>query len=240
MELTIATFNIQNKYRIKNYSGIDKYGDHTIELLKFLKNYKIDVLGIQELTKRYQDRLLPILEKKYELAGKYRFTRLGNKIPPFNKFNEATSVISKYKILDTETTYIPSFPSIPRIITEILIEVDSKRVKAMSTHIDVFSDKIKKKQLEYLTKKLKKEVYPFILMGDFNATIGDFYFEDFIFKMREMGYKRVEVNEPTHKCRKLPIDHIFIPKSWKVEKARVIHLKNRMSDHKPIIATISF
>ncbi len=240
MKLTIATFNIQNKYRIKKYSGIDKYGDHTIELLKFLTNYKIDVLGIQELTKRYQDRLLPILEKKYELAGKYRFTKLGNRIPPFNKFNEATSVISRYKILDTKTIHIPSFPSIPRIITEISIEVDSKRIKVMSTHIDVFSDKIKRKQLEYLVKKLKSEEYPFVLMGDFNATIGDLYFEIFIRRMREMGYKRVEVNEPTHKCRRLPIDHIFIPKSWKIEKARVIHLQNRMSDHKPIIATVSF
>lgn len=240
MELTIATFNIQNKYRIKNYSGIDKYGDHAMELLKFLKNYKIDVLGIQELTKRYQDRLLPMLEKKYELAGKYRFTKLGNKIPLLNKFNEATSVISKYKILDAKTTHIPSFPSIPRIITEILIEVDSKKIKVMSTHIDVFSDKIKKKQLEYLIEKFKTEDYPFVLMGDFNATIGDYHFEDFICKMKEMGYKRLEVNEPTHKCRRLPIDHIFIPKNWRVERARVIHLKNRLSDHRPIVATVSF
>lgn len=239
MKLVIATFNIQNKYHIKNYSGIDRYGDHTKDLLKFLRYYKIDVLGVQELTKNYQDRLVPLLENKYQLVGKYRFTRLGNTIPPFRRFNEAVSLISKYPILDEKTTFLPSFPSIPRIITEISIQLDSRIIKVMSTHIDVFSKKVKKRQLDYLIKKLKSEDKPFVLMGDFNMTIGDLVFEIFIQKMKELGYKRVEANEPTHACRKLAIDHIFIPKSWKLEKVRVISLKNKMSDHKPIVIEVS-
>lgn len=239
MELIISTFNIQNKFKLKSYSGIDQHGDHTKDLTKFLKKYQIDILGVQELTRRYEKRLLSHLNEEYSLVGNYRFTKLGNILPGIKRFNEATAIISKYKILDTETHRIPSFPSIPRVITEISVSLNSEVIKVMNTHIDVFSDRIKEKQLNWLIEFLKKQEKKFILMGDFNSTISDIYFDAFISKMRELGYKRVQANEPTHKCRKLPIDHMFIPKEWKVEDVQVISLKNKMSDHKPIVVKIS-
>lgn len=239
MELVIATFNIQNKYKIRKYSGIDKYGDHTKELLNFLQIYKVDILGVQELTKLYQERLLPLLTDQYHLVGKYRFTKLGNILPLFSKFNEATSIISKYEVIDTKTTHIPSFPSIPRIITEASIRLDSRIVKVMSTHIDVFSNKVKQKQLNYIIKKLEEEAQEFVLMGDFNSTTNNIYFNNFVKEMKKIGYKRIEANEATHKYRKLPIDHIFVPQSWKIKEIKTIDLENKMSDHKPIVIKVS-
>lgn len=239
MELIISTFNIQNKFKLKSYSGIDQHGDHTKNLTYFLKKYKIDILGVQELTKLYEKRLLSHLSEEYTLVGKYRFTKLGNILPIIKRFNESTAIISKYKILGTETHRIPSFPSIPRVITEISVSLNSQVIKVMNTHIDVFSNDIKEKQLNWLIEFLKKQEKKFILMGDFNSTVSDIFFDAFINKMNDLGYKRVQVSEPTHKCRKLPIDHIFISKEWKVEEIKVIHLKNKMSDHKPIIVKLS-
>lgn len=239
MKLTISTFNIQNKYYIKKYSGIDKYGDHTKDLKKFINENKIDILGIQEITKPYQKRFFPLIKSKYFIYGKYRFTKIGNILPILTRFNEATSIITKRKVLSTKTRHIPSFPSIPRIYTEVTLQIDLQTIKVINTHIDVVSDKIKEKQLNYIIKKIKRIKQPLILMGDFNSTTSDVFFDNFISKMKNMGYKRVGVFESTHKCRKLPIDHIFIPKTWTIEEISIITLKNKMSDHKPIIVKVS-
>ena len=55
MELVIATFNIQNKYKLKNYTGVDQFGNHVKSLVDFINRYHIDILGVQELTKTYKE-----------------------------------------------------------------------------------------------------------------------------------------------------------------------------------------
>ena len=91
--ITISSFNIQND--IKNYS-IDKEK----EIIKYLKNNKIDILNLQEVySKLDKDLVKDIDSLKYNMFGKYRFflKRI------LNRINEKTPIITKYNVVSYKT-----------------------------------------------------------------------------------------------------------------------------------------
>ena len=143
MKLTIATFNVQNKYKLKDYSGIDSYGDHVKELVEFINN-------------------------KYKIVGKYRFTWLGNLIPIIKKYNETNSIITNKKILNVKTIHLPFFPRLPRIVTMLYIKVNNKKLRVINTHLEHRKKSIRAKQLIRIINILKKDSIDTILIGDFN------------------------------------------------------------------------
>ena len=177
----------------------------------------------------------------FNLQNKLKFSKYSDKDKKHDYPSNLKKLISTYKIdiLYTETKHIPSFYSIPRVITEALISIHDREIKVFNTHLEVLFPKIKQKQLNWVLKLLETETKEFILMGDFNSTVADYYFKDFINRLDKIGYKRVEINEQTHKSLELGIDHIFIPKHWKVKSINVINLENKISDHKPVIVTVS-
>ena len=68
-------------------------------------------------------------------------------------------------------------------------------------------------------------------------TTDDSDFKYFIDRIKDK-YKRVDINKPTHNIKTKPIDHIFIPNSYRVISKNVLNIKERISDHKPIIVEI--
>ncbi len=236
MDLTIATFNIQNKYKIKKYNGIDEYGDHAIDLKKMIYEKNIDIIGVQELTRRFRNRLRLIIND-YTIVGRMRYTRFGRFIPILDKFNESTSVISKYPILKANTKYLSYSLPIPRIVTIVKYAIGNKKIDFINTHLTHNNPKRRKKELIRLVKILKKSENA-ILTGDFNITINNPDFKYFINKLNKIGYKRISINESTHKISKSAIDHIFVHKSIKVKKVNLCRIDNNISDHKAIIAQL--
>ena len=56
--IIIGTMNIQNKYKITDYDGLDEKGNDNAQLLKrFLIENSIDILGTQELVREFIDRI---------------------------------------------------------------------------------------------------------------------------------------------------------------------------------------
>lgn len=237
MKLTIATLNIQNKYYLKNYDGREKSNDHTDDLVKYLYHNDIDILGIQELTRRYQKRLLSKLSK-YHIVGKFRLRILGH-LFPLTKYDEANSIISKYEISQTKTIQL-SLLGTPRILTKAVIKTKNRQIGIFNTHLEVSKKNLKRKQLSKILTEIRKMNIETILMGDFNCTVDDPLFSSFIEQLSNMNYKRIPVDEQTHKVRNKAIDHIFIPKNWNVDQIEVVKPKNNMSDHKSIIVNLSF
>lgn len=238
MELVISTFNIQNKYKIKRYNGIEKTGDHVKELSEFIYNNHIDIIGTQELTRRFKNRLLEYIKDDYDIVGKYRFTSIGEILPIINKINESTCIISNRQIVKHKTKHFPYFFGIPRILTIADIKVGNRIIKIINTHLDHISEISRRVQLKYLYNVIRKSNIPVIVMGDFNTTVSNKYFCKFTEKLKEIDYKRVEINESTHKTNKLPIDHIFLPNKWQIKEKNVPDLISNISDHKPIIIKI--
>ena len=62
--MMIGTMNVQNKFYLKKYDGKTKKQDNILLLKEFLKKYQVDILGMQEVTIWYYQRLEETLINK--------------------------------------------------------------------------------------------------------------------------------------------------------------------------------
>ena len=259
--IIIGTMNIQNKYKITDYDGLDEIGNDNAELLnKFLFEYDVDILGTQELVREFIDRIKEKIKPIYKMYGNFRFgsSHLVKKIEIFDKFNETVSIISKYPVIKNKTVTLPWIPKKPkdfiksikvgslrpRVATLTLIDIPNfGKINFINTHLDHKLDIIQIRQMNYIKGLIEKSKYPVILTGDFNMTINISRFKKFVENLESLGYKRVPNNNITwkHQKDKLPIDHIFIPNEWNIEKVEVIKEKylDKFSDHYPLLVKVS-
>ncbi len=214
--LTIGSFNFQNKKA--NRLGIKIEGkDSAFLISEHIQRFNYDILGTQELTKRFRFRLSQYL-KGYETTGKYRYINniLSKLIPKSIDFNESTSIITKIKVLDSKTKHLPSFFKIPRIVTIAHMEKNQEIFTIMNTHLEIKDKNTQIRQLQALVKIIKNDKYRenLVLMGDFNMSVNMEHFAIFLKNLEDLGLQRVEINERTQINRKRAIDHIFIPSHW--------------------------
>ena len=259
--IIVGSMNIQNKYKIPGYDGLDDKGNDNAEILKeFLENNNVDVLGTQELVRRFIDRIKNAIKPTYKIYGNFRYgnNKIVRKLNIFDRFNETVSIITKHNVINSKTNTLPWIPKNikdivkgiklkslrPRVVTSALIEIkDFGKINFINTHLDHRLNIIQIRQLNYLQKMIEKSKYPVILTGDFNMDIDMPRFKLFIDNLSSIGYKRVPNAKKTYKYQKdkLPIDHIFIPNEWNIEEVEIStdqYLKN-FSDHYPILVRIS-
>ena len=231
--VTIASFNLHNHYWDNNWDG----GKFPEALANFIKENKIDYLGVQELVRKYSFNLEKNLGKDYKIIGKYRF----DKIPFTNRINESTAIITKEKVLNSKTKYLALFPilshgtAFPRIFTTI----QTKDIFLINTHIEYWKERPKRRQLKVLYKYIlkNKDKKP-IIIGDFNLELEDECFKDFIVALQKLDINMVPNTFKTHKNK--TIDYIFIPACYEIEDFKVISGEkiNNISDHHPILVKI--
>ena len=259
--IIIGTMNIQNKYKITDYNGLDEKGNDNAQLLnRFLVENDVDILGTQELVREFIDRIKDTIKLNYKIYGNFRFgsSSIVKKLEIFDKFNETVSIISKHPVIKNKTVTLPWIPTNPkdiiksikvgslrpRVATITLVDIpEFGKVNFINTHLDHKMAITQIKQMNYLKSLIKKSKYPVILTGDFNMTINMPRFKLFIESLDEIGYKWVENHHITwkHQKDKMPIDHIFIPKEWNIEQTEVLTDKylDKFSDHYPILVKVS-
>jgi len=259
--IIVGSMNIQNKYKITDYDGLDEHGNDNVEILnKFLKENNVDILGTQELVRGFIDRIKKIIKPEYKIYGNFRFgnSKIVQKLDIFDRFNETVSIITKHPVIKSKTVTLPWMPkkiktiikSIrlgalrPRVATMALIDVeDFCKINFINVHLDHRVSIIQKRQLDYVKKLVVKSKYPVILTGDFNVTVNACSFKTFIEELSTLGYKRVPNAKKTYKYQKdkLPIDHIFIPNEWNIEEIEITMDKylDNFSDHYPMLVRIS-
>ena len=250
--IKIGTINLQNN-KINRNGGLKENGiDNAIILANHIEEEKYDILGTQELTRNFINRITPNL-KNFKLYGNYRYgdSILARKIKFINDFNETNSIITNNIALKEETINLPFIPNnikdlvesitkgsiMPRIATILMTEIDNQRICTINTHLDYQIPSIQIKQLESLKRIINKYIsYPIVLTGDFNMEVGTSYFDEFNDYLIDAGIKRVEINEKTNSS-KFPntkaIDHIYIPVEWDVEEIGIKELPE-VTDHKEV------
>ena len=260
--IRIGSLNAQNS-RVNRTGGITPDGKDNAKILAdHIENSGYYFLGTQELTRVFSKNLLKHL-KKYKLYGNYRYgsSKLVQSIGMLDSFNENNAIITSGQTLKTTTSLLPWFPNNPKALFESLknasimprivtiAEIDDPNIGtifAVNTHLDYQLKSVQIRQLKRLYQILEiliKE-YPIVLTGDFNMELGkDTHFDDFISKLENIGLKRVPMNESTYIGKddtRKTIDHIFIPKSWVIEKTGLIEDKNldSVTDHKGIYADV--
>ncbi len=241
--LHIATINIQNKYKIKNYDGLYEGKDYVKMLFDLLEKYDLDIVGLQEVNPRYFNRMQKFLDSKYWCYGKSRYPQnlLTNSIPFLQTFNESVPIITRKRVLHKKTKVLPFLSSyVPRIVTIMVVEIDKiGPVTILNTHLDCLKNKTKVKQLHFLLQQIRQIRTPVILMGDFNMTIKNDDFLIFIEELKKLNISHIGIYEKTYKNAKsnYAIDHIFLSDCFQVEEIILVkdaYLQD-FSDHYPII-----
>lgn len=243
--MIIGTLNIRNLYKLKRYNGVNYNGvDNTNILKSLLEQNDIDVLGVQELVRYYENNLRSKLQPEYSILGNYRFKSniIVNNLEILNRFNESTAIITNQNVVYCDTMKLPWLGStLPRIFTFALIDNEELgEFVFINTHLDFFSRNVQIKQLRKLKEIISKIKYPIILSGDFNLELGDSEFENFVNFLESIGIKRININETTYKnseCNGI-IDHIFISDKFSCENFKVIETSDEFSDHNLLVAEI--
>ena len=241
--MKILTFNVRNRYGIKNYSGIYKGIDTIKNLSDYIKSNDIDIIALQEVIENYRDNLTNALNTYY-VYGKPRFgsnifTRNINKL---KRFNESANIYTKKEAISNKCYKLPSLPDIlPRVATLIEYKVGSKLITIINVHLSAYNKISKYRQLKYLYKRIKHIKTPIVLLGDFNMNIKSNIMNDFINKLSNININHLEIKGRTFKKskRNLPIDHVFVSNSIKVKSIKKV--KDEMvsfSDHYPVLIDV--
>ncbi len=238
--MMIGTFNVQNQFYLKHYDGMNIQDNPKI-FKDMLFEYQIDILGTQELVKRYLDHLTIKLKDAYQIVGDFRFSS-----PVFKhfKFNETNSIITRCPVLSHQTIWLPFLPTVtPRIISLAYIHTrDAGTICFMNTHLSYANHRVQKKQLKFIKNLISSIEVPIILTGDFNMTIHNLLLKQFIKDLETLHMKRIPINEKTFKkhTKNRSIDHIFIPEQWNIASYQVIKDKkfDHFSDHYLVLAEV--
>lgn len=248
--LNIGSFNVKDNL-INSKGGKRHDGICNADIVKdIISDYQLDLIGSQELTIKYVNELsLRLLN--YKFYGNYRFGNILKNFP----CNESNHIITNQKVLYEKTVWLPwiadnfkdlstsivKFSIMPRVATIIIAENDDfKQYCMINTHLDYKIPSIQKKQLEKLKQIIYKcsEYFPIILTGDFNMELGNQNFDNFIDGISDIS-KHVDIKENTwhNKQEAKTLDHIFIPKTWKVEDCGIIDSMGT-SDHNIVYAKV--
>lgn len=241
--MKILTFNIRNRYGIKDYNGIYKGKDTVKDLTDYIMLNDIDIVCLQEVIEAYRDNLTNSLGSYYV----YGRPRLGDniftkKISKLRKFNESVNIYTKVEALNCKNYQLPVLPDIlPRIATKVDYKIDRKIITIINVHLSAYNKISKNRQLKYLYKKISKINNPIILLGDFNMNIKSNIMNMFIEKLNKLGINHLEINGKTFKKsrRNLPIDHVFVSNKIKIKS--IDKIKEDIvsfSDHYPVLLEI--
>jgi Metal-dependent hydrolase len=251
----IGTLNCQNNSdnRSNTNNNASILAGHIIE-----KEY--DILGTQELTNGFMKKVDASL-KEYDFYGGYQYGRgvLGTKLPVLRDYNQSNQIITQRKVVSASTRALPWIPNnfedikkglkkkaiSRRIVTRIELEDNYNRFYIINTHLDYYLPRLQQRQLNYLIKKVRKYAkYGYVvLMGDFNLQITNPMFRNFENELNAIGLRRVPVNEKTNSDRfasKTAVDHIFIPKNWKIAACGTFNTIDLggITDHKAVYVDV--
>ena len=230
--LTIGSFDVKDT-KINRNGGMRDNGISNTEVVgKVIRDKGIDILGVQELTKKYEYNLGKEL-MEYYIAGDYRYGNGWFKNIPFN---EGNNIIFLEESIFYQTIRLPWLPkpknfkiahNMPRIATFALVgNKFTNAVGVINTHLDYIDKNVQIKQLEAIKEMVffYSKIAPTFITGNFNMEASEEHFKSFMDSIADLA-KRVPIDDYTWygNDSKKNVDHIFIPNSWGVSEASVVN-----------------
>lgn len=263
----VATINVKTQghnFKRKNLFTGEK---HVKVLAEFIRENALHSVGTQELTSLHQKALQEELGSAYQISGGFRFGNgpILEKIP----YNESNAIITDVKTIQgafaNGTSPLPSFPTKRDFIgnfKDIGIETVAKMVQKriatytinesskllhINTHLsDSFSERRAHQEL-CLFQCIFGVItsypnYDVILTGDFNDSVNQTSFQQFLYVMQGLGFQWVPIEEKTYSKQSdnVAIDHIFISKGLSLADYKVCDTGDIVTttDHYPVLAKI--
>ena len=255
--MKVMTFNLRTDFPLDINNRWDKRKEIVYDIIK---DNDFDIIGVQELSnKMFKDLTSEI--SNYNFVGSPRSKKY------FIERNDILVSI-RHRILDYNTFWLSEKPDeigsaiwysvFPRICTTALIELeDGNIIRVYNTHLDFLFPKAReyglKKICEYMENQHKKDDYPAILMGDFNAMPSSKAIRDFS-EGRYSAKKFIAVQENNKeiysmstlskfkgKKKGLHIDYIFVTEEFNVRNSEILYHNKEgryPSDHYPVSAEL--
>lgn len=239
---TVMNYNVR-LFNLYEWIESDNVGEQIVALIK---TRKPDILTLQEYKENSDVDL-----SHYP----YEYKKLSD-----GKLKSGQAIFSKYPIINTGSIEFPN-TSNNAIFADLVKDKDTIRVYNLhlqSLKIDANVDKLKNEDSERLVKRIgttfemqqsqvelflkhKNECkYPIIISGDFNNTAFSYVYKEIkgnlkdAFKREGNGFGRTF----DFKFFPIRIDFILVDKSMTVNRFKTYDEK--LSDHYPIMATLSF
>lgn len=229
--MKIMTFNIKNNIALKCSKSY--YKKRIKHIVSIIKKESPDIIGLEECSQN----MLKLLKQN---LNDYQFiTNSRNTYENDNLIlvNVKIKVISKGIFYLSEDKYLKNSKYLmsvqARNCTYVIVSINNFKLAFYNTHLDFLFNFIREKQLNVIKNTLKK--MPVILVGDFNMGYGKIM-KDF---EKETNLKNITKNiGRTMIKRRIPLDHIFISKNFKINK--VYKCENKLaSDHYAVIADLT-
>lgn len=135
-------------------------------------------------------------------------------------------------------TFSPSPPTLTKGFTVASVKINGiLETDVVSVHLDFFSKRTRRKQIQTMISALKKRHKPLIIMGDFNSTWQDASAPKTIGQALGLTTHQPENNELiTFPALHKRIDFILVSKEFKISEYRV--LPEVVSDHRAVLARL--
>jgi endonuclease/exonuclease/phosphatase family metal-dependent hydrolase len=258
-EIKVMTFNtrVASPIDLGNNWPFREKAAYTI-----LESQAADIFGLQEVKNNQVEKVVRILPQySYYTAGRKDGKKKGEMCPifyrkdRFKQLNCGTFWFSKNPIKPNSKYGGTIFP---RISSWVYLEDmwNGKKFYVYNLHLDPFNGNARKKSVKLLTKQiaLRKTRDPFIIMGDFNATLNSSAFDSLLKPVGELGLKFVDTWQAVNSDKKEigtrhlftgktnwgKIDHIFVSGGTAID-CNVITGKIEgkwPSDHFPVISRV--
>ena len=268
MKLQVMTYNIASGRCYKNDCDITQEGSAPVDLSQcadVIRRVDPDLCGLNEINVYLQSYLdTNRLTKTATDQPRYLADATGL---PYRFFGEATSwdgrgaygnaVISKYPVLDAESVPIPN-PKFydepgkyyePRGIAKVKLDI-AGGITILQVQVGLAVSE-SQNAVVTLCKLIDEAQGPVILMGDFNMCPDNFLLDRIRQRLTEVtpkgeGYvhsfpswtHESDVPPAQKICPYCKIDYIFVSKHFTPVTCEV--LKERASDHMPMVATLEF
>lgn len=255
--MKVLTFNLRTDWPLdfKN-----RWQDRKDIVCDLIRNSDFDIIGVQELNnKMFKDITSELSE--YNFVGYPRSSKY------FVERNDIM-VSRKHRILEYDTFWLSEKPEkkgssiwysvFPRICTTALIYLEQGDIiRVYNTHLDFLLPKAReyglKKISQHIEQQYKKEGYPAILMGDFNATPFSTAIREFsqgkysdrklttVHSNKKEIFSLSTMSNFKGKEKGLHIDYIFATEEFKVKDSGIIYYNRDgkyPSDHYPVYADL--
>lgn len=211
------------------------------ELASFIKSQNPDVVALQEVdVKTFRDRAPHQNGKDFITELGFRtgmLTAYAKTIPHAGGYY-GIGLLSKYPFAQTKRVMLPMPDGAVEQRALLVADVElpnGKMVTVVSTHLDYTTSAVRQEQVKALNKALKKNPYPVIVAGDFNAQPHSPEIKEGMRAWRDVSSPdfTIPVQKPASK-----IDYIFVSPAtqWSVIASETP--KVTLSDHLPVSAVI--
>lgn len=233
VQLKVMTYNIHYGYPVGAQKA-DLQGTADV-----IKSINPDVALLQEVdVKTNRSGGVDQLAALASLTGMeyYYFA----KAIDYNNGEYGVGILSKYKLQDTHTTYLPLIPKQnetdyieQRVMADATITIKKYQITVASTHLDL-TQYNREAQVPVIHTRLTTNSYPVVLGGDFNAKPTD----PIISTFQNLSYTFTSLSG--YSISNYLIDYIiYRPVSkFKLISNPVITSAVNISDHYPVVAII--